>query len=228
MKEFKDSNNNLIWINFHDNANENIIGLLSFIKAKILNKSSMQIFSHQDAIKTLNTWNDLDTQGNIKKFINKNHNLPLGDFLEHKYFLPLAPEYLSDDSCQFYQYFAYQNIDNNPTLVGTVLINHTDKFEFKNYIEYLIVNPEFQRKGIGTRMLSSIIENPDKFTHSDNPEDLIGYIHKDNTASLHLVKKLGFKEFAHKSFWQEDYLLSSQYYTYIYNIKEMNFDRPNK
>ena len=153
------------------------------------------------------------------------HEGPLGDFFENKYFLPFSPDYKEDNNSNFYQFFAYKMIDNIPTLVGTLLINHCLRFEFQDYIEYLVVNPHYQNRGIGTQMLSSILQNPSNFTNSENPKNLVGYIHCDNIPSLKLVKKLGFKEFTYPHFDDYNYLYSTSYLAFIYNVKEMNSDR---
>ena len=149
--------------------------------------------------------------------------MQLGDYFNHKYFLPTAPEYSKDTTCNFNQFFAYTNTENS-ILIGTAILSHCKNNTYKDYLEYLVVNPEFQRQGFGTQILKSIIHNPKIFTQSKNPTNLIGYIHKYNTPSIKLVNKIGFDKFTFTNPIDEDYFNSSAYNTFIYDFKKPKFE----
>ena len=141
-------------------------------------------------------------------------------YFEKQYFTPTDTSFRVNDDSHFYQYFAYKKINDKITLVGTALINHYPKSSHQDYIEYFIVNPDYQKSGIGTQMLSSIIENAQHFTHSPETHNLVVYIHEDNEASIRLVNRFGFKQFAYKNPFDEDYYLSTPLYAYTINTKE--------
>lgn len=62
-------------------------------------------------------------------------------------------------------------------------------------IQYIVLNPDYQNLGYGTHVLNELITNSiDYFSY--RPQDIYANIEKENSASLNLFKKFGFK-FSH-------------------------------
>lgn len=107
----------------------------------------------------LNSW----TSPNINYFITSLHQMSLGNYLCENL---ITHHRINDDKGKnMYLLLAYD--DNN--LVGVVILSdkeHDISDDFKlgdnqdnMIIDYIIVNPEYQNMGIGTRMIKSIQSN---------------------------------------------------------------------
>lgn len=60
-------------------------------------------------------------------------------------------------------------------------------------VDYLVVNPKFQRKGIGSRAVQSIKNNLEELTQRNDQIALETLIHAENFASQAIFKKAGLK-----------------------------------
>ena len=144
----------------------------------------------KDELSQLNTWGST----NISKYISE---MPLGDYMYDM--CDIAND--NYDTSQYFHLLAYEG--NN--LVGTSLIaiNSKDiRFEFNDFtlpnnmkILFLIVNPEYQNLGIGTRMIKSIIENQDFFSHKSKTSGISTDIHNENISSQKAFLKNNFTTF---------------------------------
>ena len=132
----------------------------------------------------LNTW-DSD---NIRRFISK---MPIGDFMYDM--CDIYNDRYDDTKC--FHLLAFED----DILVGSAIIanNSNDiKLKLNNYtlpnnlkILYLLINPDYQNRGIGTRMIKSIVDNQQFFSHTAKTQGITGDIHKDNIASQKAILK---------------------------------------
>ncbi|MGN0961206.1 MAG: GNAT family N-acetyltransferase [Christensenellales bacterium] len=83
---------------------------------------------------------------------------------------------------------------NKEKLIG--LIYTTSPLgEYKHTtIDYIIVNPELQGKGYGTRMIKSIKDNILYFSNQYNPEGIISSVEEENISSCKAFESNGFKQ----------------------------------
>lgn len=82
-------------------------------------------------------------------------------------------------------YYAIENDD----VVGVAMIREpSDNYDFSS-IEYLVVNPEFQYKGVGTRMVASIKNNPEFFVGNKHKGRFIAYVRQENEPSKKVFLK---------------------------------------
>jgi RimJ/RimL family protein N-acetyltransferase len=136
----------------------------------------------------LNSW----SSDNIRRYITK---MPVGDFAYDM--CDIYNDRYDDTKC--FHVLAFED----GILVGTAIIanNSNDiKIEFNNYtlpnnlkILYLVINPDYQNRGIGTRMIKSIIDNQQFFSQSAKTSGISGEIHKDNIASQKAILKNHFE-----------------------------------
>lgn len=92
----------------------------------------------------------------ISKFILDETGI-LDDFMS-----VFLPDFIVGNSKHAHCY-CYYVLDKNKKPLGITNISTNDESENVAYIEYLIVNPKNTGKGIGTRMIKSIISNPEFF-----------------------------------------------------------------
>ncbi|EXE89241.1 acetyltransferase family protein [Acinetobacter baumannii 532279] len=62
------------------------------------------------------------------------------------------------------------------------------KFSHKAYLSSVFIEPEFQQKGIASRLINAVIEYSKKHV-----EQILLTVAEDNKAAIHLYKKLGFQ-----------------------------------
>lgn len=62
------------------------------------------------------------------------------------------------------------------------------KFSHKVYLSSVFIEPEFQQKGIASRLLKTVIEYSKKHV-----EQILLTVAEDNNAAIHLYKKFGFQ-----------------------------------
>lgn len=61
---------------------------------------------------------------------------------------------------------------------------------------YIVVVPVAQGRGVGTRVISSIMHNPQFFARGSNPISMDTIVHKDNIPSQKAFKHNGFKDYS--------------------------------
>lgn len=62
------------------------------------------------------------------------------------------------------------------------------KFSHKAYLSSVFIEPEFQQKGVASRLLKAVIEYSQKHV-----EQILLTVASDNEPAIHLYKKLGFQ-----------------------------------
>jgi len=122
--------------------------------------------------KQLNNWRS----ENIKQYIT--YSIPVGD--QMMAFLDINSGL----------YFCFENRD----LVGVVFMTEPFNDEFDaSMIEYIVVNPDAQGRGVGTRMIKSIKDNPMFFTSGKHRGKIQASVKPSNIASQKAFLKNGFR-----------------------------------
>lgn len=107
-----------------------------------------------------------------------------------------AKAFYNNTCCQAFAYI-------NDILVGTAILS-TDKSELVQYdnqisdrlkINYIIVNPNYVGKGIGTMMISSINNNRRKFSNNTKTKGSVAWVSPQNKASQKAFLKSKFKRY---------------------------------
>lgn len=131
---------------------------------------------------TVNSWS---SDEKIREYITS--NCIWGDNLfDYLYGLN---NYLNTDDSQFSQlYFIF---DNSDELLAVSQLSNT-KSKFRKAIQFIAVNPNMQNQGIGSRLINSIINNPDFFNKERQQFLLAAASEQSNTATRRLLKKHNF------------------------------------
>ena len=58
------------------------------------------------------------------------------------------------------------------------------------FVQYIVIRPDSQKKGYGTQIFKQLPSEVEKFTGT-YPKSCFGYVDKDNSASLNMLKKQG-------------------------------------
>lgn len=136
------------------------------------NRHDSAVFSSLN--KEVKKWS---SQEAVKKYIS-------GEFDLDSYLI----SFVGDDNCEECLFYAF--VDGK--LCGVVLISPPSNCSDDSCIQYLIVNPALQGKGIGTAMIASIFENGKFFTNNLHKGRFVGLVHEDNIASRKACIKSGF------------------------------------
>ncbi|MGN0961207.1 MAG: GNAT family N-acetyltransferase [Christensenellales bacterium] len=92
-----------------------------------------------------------------------------------------------DDGCNIYYCF------DKKILAGAVLISEPYFKDDNSTIEYIVVNPELQGRGIGTRMIKSITSNPQFFVGDKYNGKFVASVSETNLASQKAFLKNNFQ-----------------------------------
>ena len=90
--------------------------------------------------------------------------------------------------CYSNLYFCY----DNQNFVGVTFLSEPHGDNDYSTIEYLLVNPNFYNKGIGTRMVSSISKNTDFFFGKNHGSGLMASVEESNKKSGNVFSKNNF------------------------------------
>ena len=147
----------------------------------------------KDITAELNSWES----ENIDEYITSLAHLKLGNFLCEN--LLSHYEINNNKGSNFYLLLALQNNE----IVGVIILNNnsqniTTDFKLDNNennlrIEYIIVNPNKQNMGIGSRMIKSIINNQDTLSSNKPTNGIVSDIDNENIPSQHAFLKNHFK-----------------------------------
>lgn len=134
---------------------------------------------HAEDFEAYNNFVNLWSQDRgVKEYIT--HRMPLADYL-------LDFIITNDDNTENLFYCTTKD-----DLVGVAYITSPMDGDNRTHIEYLVVNPRMQGKGIGTRMIKSIKNNPEYFA-SNHKGILFASVEKSNEASKRAFLKNGFE-----------------------------------
>jgi len=118
-------------------------------------------------ISTINKWSDNE---NVKKFLSS--TTPIGSSMTQR---------LGNNSNLYLCY------DFNQNLIGALHLNSQNQIVT---IEDMIVSPELQNLGIGTRMITSLKDNAEFF--QTEHKKISSIVNNDNIASMRVIEKTGF------------------------------------
>ncbi len=183
MKTFKDDANNITWFHF-DKQNESQDNNLLFY----------------EFTENLNYWETPE----IRKFILGFNPNPLGDFMKLDHLFSVQELFFGFQNEQLAvatlinpdsTYKTLKNLksyieyckDLNPNLTGYFAMKDAQEVIRANKpsasIDCIVVNPNLQGQGIGTKAIASIKQNLSSFTEIDNQVCLHALIHAQNIAS---------------------------------------------
>ena len=166
MKVFKDEKRELDWVSFN---NINDPGC-------------------KEAIDEINSWSDNE---NIKKFIVD--GMEVGNFLSRLYAQedPAFMNYATDgknEEVRDFLYFFYEK-GKRDSLAGVTLLSNNFENDQVD-VCYLVVNPNIQGKGIGTRFVTSLKDNLQTLTKRETNNVITARVDDENVASLKLFSKV--------------------------------------
>lgn len=146
-----------------------------------------------NTISTLNSWQS----ENINDFITSLYLLKLGDFFCEN--LLSSYELKNNQGNNLFLLLAYEDKE----LVGTIILNNQSQnisTDFKLTdninnlrIEYIVVNPDKQNMGIGTRLIKSITKNQSIFSFDTTTNGICADIDNENIPSQKAFLKNHYK-----------------------------------
>ncbi len=225
MRRMYDEKNNLTWRGFH------------FPRDTEDYMSDAKINMYNRYMTELNTWHG----DNIERYIARGEKL--GDFVE--YFTSrydyadyqtffafvgkdmVATAVISSQNYLNAKYALEKIIENKDVGEGAEYVTLQDAREIidrdgdMNAIEfnYLIVNPDYQGQGVGTRVINSVTNNIDFFTVHPSDCAISAYVHRDNYPSMRAVLKNGFKVLK-----KSEYYNTEDYNTFFFIPKQRHFE----
>ncbi len=229
MRVLEDKDNELLWKGFH----------LAVDSDEVLLDGDLKEFD--SCIDTLNTWHS----HNIGEYIIRGENL--GDYLkEFNKSLPYGNQYLycamqgSDMVATAYitareylvpKYALERYIQNIEVGEGVEYVTISDAEEIlardngENAVDinYLIVNPQFQNQGVGTRVIRSITENLEYFTTAKDISTVMAFVHGRNIASQKAMLKNKFKKLV-----PSRYFNTEGYDTFFFTPREYEMQNNEK
>ena len=165
MRIFKDKERELDWVSFEN------------IKEK----------KCQEAIGEINSWSG---SPNIERFIVS--GMLCGDFLTELY-SKVSPAFIgSDDRAKRpndFLYFLYDASLDNDTLAGAAYLSNQTLID-ELAVEYLVINPNLQNMGIGTRFVRSLKENMSTLSSRETNNVITTIVDKENIPSIKLFSKI--------------------------------------
>ena len=148
----------------------------------IRNFTDDELIENSSIQNEINSWSDDEA---IKEYITSNcvWTNKLFDYLFG------LNNLLNNDDPDFSElYFAF---DDNEELQAIFQLSKTQN-KFTKAIQFLVVNPQTQNRGIGTRIFNSILKNSEFFKKLKSQLFLVSASEKSNNASRRLLKKQGF------------------------------------
>ena len=88
-------------------------------------------------------------------------------------------------------YYAYD--EEKDEILGLVFMCNATKEYPYSVIEYIVTNPKYMNMGIGTRMVSSIKQNPEFFTGNEHQGKFLAFVKHDNKSSKKIMLKNKFR-----------------------------------
>ena len=141
----------------------------------------------QKAIAEMNSWSD---NPSIKRFIID--GMPCGDFFISTYASVKNPAFIDSSDLKeqkkldSFLYFLY-DLQNFQNFFGATILNlEEDELD----IEYLVINPNFQNKGIGARVLTSLKEHMTVLSEDEKSKIVTALVDKENSPSIKLFSRV--------------------------------------
>lgn len=207
MREFFDKDTGITWVT-------PVLSKIELCTPRFIDSDQKEI---DEFTKELNSDNCKSPE--IDNFITGGM-VPLGSFFEwalDKYSRPFyafddgklvgsaiinGREYLDTVAMEHYMDYVEKNKNKYPNGMDGFLpldkarrIFNISTIDNNTDINYLVVIPKAQGRGVGTRMLSSIKNNPSFFSHSLYTQTTSAIVHKNNIASKTIFYRNGFKEY---------------------------------
>lgn len=83
--------------------------------------------------------------------------------------------------------------DNKDNIISFLLCDAYDSTDYSSmlYLQYIVINPNYQHKGYGTEILNEFFSNIKKYIGFE-PTDVYAIIHRHNKSCISLFEKFGF------------------------------------
>ena len=233
MREYFDKQNGIVWIDFFNNPIEKQpSNFIDHIKSKLLRRAVSQLPPPRqdipDSIETLrefDRWTSHPNGQGIRDYvtISKKSKEGMGSYFFNKYLSPTRERLSQHENKSFHLVTGFRadkdGSVSDKTPIGTVLLSH-ENYEaiYKDHLEYIVVNPDMQGRGVGTKMLESMSTNLGFFTGDTASQSLVTYIKNSNKASIRLFANMGFKKYTPPYIeGMTDNMYNSPYSSYIHN-----------
>lgn len=122
---------------------------------------------------------------NIQKYIS--YSVPI-DQLFRSFILDNRGSKDYDDRCNLYFCF-----NDNKDLIGATYVTAPIGLNTDSTIEYIVVNPKFQKAGIGTKMIKSISSFNKYFNNGYQSDGFYASVNTENVASSRALLKNNYK-----------------------------------
>ena len=233
MRDYFDKENGIVWIDyFGTEPTKQPETMMQYIRARVGKKTMPKppaprndVPETLDILKEFDAWSTGDKGQSIREYVtlSPESKKGMGSYFFNKYLSPSKKTTPEDEYKSFHLLTAFRAekggevVDRIP--IGTVLISHENyEVTYKDYLEYIVVNPNLQGQGIGTQMLESMATNLPFFTRDKDSVSLATYIRKNNTASKKLFKNMGFSLYDPPYIeGLTDHICNSNYSSYINN-----------
>lgn len=233
MRDYFDKENGIVWVDYFTHDIETPSNtIIEYFKARIAKKAMPKPPAVRDDIpetlailKEFDSWSTSEKGQSIRDYVtlSPESKKGMGSYFFNKYLSPSREKSPNDDYKVFHLVTAFRAdksgkvVDQSP--IGTVLLSHENyDVTYKDYLEYIVVNPNIQGKGIGTEMMESMSGNLPFFTGDENSRSLATYIRKNNTASRKLFVNMGFSVYEQPYIeGMSDDICNSNYLSYVNN-----------
>ncbi len=233
MRDYFDKENGIVWVDYFSTEPKNQPStIIEYFKARIARKAMAKSPAIRDDIpetlailREFDTWSTGEKGQSIRDYValSPESKKGMGSYFFNKYLSPNKESTPEDEYKTFRLITAFRAgqdgkvVDTSP--IGTVLLSHENyDVAYKDYLEYIVVNPDMQGKGIGTEMMESMSGNLPFFTGDENSVSLATYIRNNNTASKKLFTNMGFRKYVPPYIeGLTDHICNSNYSPYINN-----------
>lgn len=233
MREYFDKENGIVWVDYF--TTENVSqpkSIIEYFKARVARKAMPKSPAVRDDIpdtisvlREFDDWSHSDKGKGIRDYvtISPESKKGMGSYFFNKYLSPSRDKTPEDEYKSFRLITAFRAdksgkvVDKSP--IGTVLLSHENyEVAYRDYLEYIVVNPDMQGKGIGGEMMESMSGNFPFFTGDENSVSLATYIKNHNVASKKLFTNMGFRKYEPPYIeGLTDHICNSNYSSYINN-----------
>lgn len=233
MRDYFDKENGIVWIDyFSTEPTKQPETMMQYLRARVGRKTMPKppaprtdVPETLDILKEFDSWSSSPKGQGIRDYVtlSPESKKGMGSYFFNKYLSPSRPKTPEDEYKSFHLLTAFRaNRDGevvNTSPLGTVLLSHENyEVTYKDYLEYIVVNPDILNKGIGTEMLESMATNLPFFTRDKDSVSLATYIRKNNTASKKLFTNMGFSLYEQPYIeGLTDHICNSNYASYVNN-----------
>ena len=232
MRDYFDKENGIVWIDFFSTDKAiHPSTMMEYLRSRLQKKAMPKPPTREDipdtmsVLKELDNWSTGEKGKGIRDYvtISPESKKGMGSYFFNKYLSPNREKKPDEEYKTFRLITAFRagkdGVVTDQSPIGTVLLSHEDyDIAYKDYLEYIVVNPNILGKGVGTQMMESMTTNLPFFTGDKDSVSLAAYIRKNNTASKKLFVNMGFTKYVPPYIeGLTDHICNSNYDSYINN-----------